>query len=52
MGKNRVMIVNRHQGQGKKKTDGTEDARMRKRQSLWHPADAPMDIESRKLGVA
>jgi hypothetical protein len=26
--------------------------RARKRQSLWHPADAPMDIESRKLGVA
>jgi hypothetical protein len=20
--------------------------------ALWHPADAPMDIESRKLGVA
>jgi hypothetical protein len=20
-------------------------------QSLWHPADAPMDVESRKLGV-
>ncbi len=26
--------------------------RARKRQSLWHPDDAPMDIESRKLGVA
>lgn len=26
--------------------------RARKRQSLWHPADAPMDVESRQLGVA
>ncbi len=26
--------------------------RARKRQSLWHPEDVPMDIESRKLGVA
>jgi hypothetical protein len=26
--------------------------RARKRQGLWHPDDAPMDIESRKLGVA
>jgi hypothetical protein len=26
--------------------------RARKRQGLWHPADAPMDAESRKLGVA
>jgi hypothetical protein len=26
--------------------------RASKRQSLWHPHDAPMDIESRKLGVA
>jgi hypothetical protein len=26
--------------------------RARLRQSLWHPADAPMDVESRKLGVA
>jgi hypothetical protein len=26
--------------------------RARKRQSLWHPDDAPMDVESRKLGVA
>jgi len=27
-------------------------ARASKRQGLWHPADAPMDVESRKLGVA
>lgn len=27
-------------------------ARARARQSLWHPHDAPMDVESRKLGVA
>jgi hypothetical protein len=26
--------------------------RARRGISLWHPADAPMDIESRKLGVA
>jgi hypothetical protein len=26
--------------------------RARKRQSLWHPNDAPMDVESRMLGVA
>jgi hypothetical protein len=26
--------------------------RARKRQSLWHPADTPMDVESRRLGVA
>ena len=26
--------------------------RARKRLALWHPADAPMDVESRKLGVA
>ena len=26
--------------------------RANKRQSLWHPADAPMDVESRLLGVA
>jgi hypothetical protein len=26
--------------------------RARKRQSLWHPADAPMDVESHTLGVA
>ncbi|HKI34637.1 MAG TPA: hypothetical protein VKA46_22465 [Gemmataceae bacterium] len=26
--------------------------RARKRQGLWHPADAPMDVESCKLGVA
>jgi hypothetical protein len=26
--------------------------RARLRQSLWHPSDAPMDLESRRLGVA
>jgi hypothetical protein len=26
--------------------------RARKRQALWHPDDAPMDVESRQLGVA
>jgi hypothetical protein len=26
--------------------------RARLRQGLWHPADAPMDVESRCLGVA
>ena len=26
--------------------------RARKRQALWHPDDAPMDVESRLLGVA
>lgn len=26
--------------------------RARRGQSLWHPADAPMDLESRRLGVA
>jgi hypothetical protein len=26
--------------------------RARRRESLWHPADAPMDPESHKLGVA
>jgi hypothetical protein len=27
------------------------EERARLRQSLWHPADAPMDAESRKLGI-
>ncbi len=26
--------------------------RARRRQTLWHPGDAPMDAESRRLGVA
>jgi hypothetical protein len=26
--------------------------RARMRVALWHPADAPMDLESRKLGIA
>lgn len=26
--------------------------RARRQQALWHPDDAPMDAESRKLGVA
>jgi hypothetical protein len=26
--------------------------RARKRQGLWHPGDAPADVESRQLGVA
>jgi hypothetical protein len=26
--------------------------RARKRQALWHPDDAPRDVESRQLGVA
>ena len=28
------------------------EERARQRLSLWHPADAPMDIESRRLGIA
>jgi hypothetical protein len=28
------------------------EQRARMRVSLWHPLDAPMDIESRRLGVA
>ena len=28
------------------------EARAARGESLWHPHDAPMDIESRKLGVA
>jgi hypothetical protein len=27
------------------------EMRARLRQALWHPADAPMDVESRSLGV-
>jgi hypothetical protein len=27
------------------------EERARLRQSLWHPADAPLDTESRKLGI-
>ncbi len=27
------------------------EERARLQQSLWHPADAPMDTESRKLGI-
>jgi hypothetical protein len=25
--------------------------RARLRQALWHPADAPLDVESRRLGI-
>jgi hypothetical protein len=28
------------------------EQRARMRQALWHPHDAPMDVESRRLGVA
>lgn len=28
------------------------EQRARMRLSLWHPGDAPMDIESRRLGIA
>jgi hypothetical protein len=27
------------------------EQRVLQRQALWHPADAPMDAESRRLGV-
>ncbi len=28
------------------------EQRARMRLSLWHPSDAPMDVESRRLGIA
>jgi hypothetical protein len=28
------------------------ERRARLRQNLWHPLDAPMDVESRLLGIA
>jgi hypothetical protein len=28
------------------------EQRARLGQALWHPSDAPMDVESRRLGVA